>query len=307
MLTEDLLRTARRIEVRTRRLVDETFAGRYLSTFRGQGIEFSEVRPYQSGDDVRTIDWNVTARTGSPHVKRYVEERELTVLVAVDASGSGDIGTVGRLKRELSTEFAAVISFAATTASDRVGLAIFTDRLELFVPPRKGRKHVMRLVAEMLSFRPASPGTDLGGSIATLSALLRRRGVVFLVSDFLAPAASYERELSAASLRHDLVAVEVRDRLQDAVPAVGLVTLRDAETGETRLVDTSDPAWRREMAAKAEAHRTERAAALASASVDRMVIETGKDYVPELMRFFEGRVRRAGRARRRSRAAARAG
>ena len=307
MLTEDLLRTARRIEVRTRRLVDETFAGRYLSTFRGQGIEFSEVRPYQSGDDVRTIDWNVTARTGSPHVKRYVEERELTVLVAVDASGSGDIGTAGRLKRELSTEFAAVISFAATTASDRVGLAMFTDRIELFVPPRKGRKHVMRLVAEMLSFRPASPGTDLGGSIATLSALLRRRGVVFVISDFLAPATGYERELSAASLRHDLVAVEVRDRLHDAVPAVGLVTLRDAETGETRLVDTSDPAWRGEMAARAEAHRAERAAALASASVDRMVIETGKDYVPELMRFFEGRVRRAGRGRRRPRGAARAG
>ncbi len=298
MLTADLLRTARRIEVRTRRLVEETFAGRYLSSFRGQGIEFSEVRPYQAGDDVRTIDWNVTARTGAPHVKRYVEERELTVVVAVDASGSGDIGTVGRFKRELSAEFAAVISFAATTGNDRVGLAVFTDRVELFVPPRKGRKHVMRLVAELLSFEPDSPGTDLGEAIGTVSSLLRRRGVIFLISDFLAPARSYGRELSAAALRHDLVAVQVRDPLQDAIPAVGLVTLADAETGETRLVDTSDPGWRREMAALAAAQDAERTAALASAGVDRMVIETGRDYVPELMAFFEGRVRRAGRARR---------
>ena len=297
MLTADILATARRIEVRTRRLVEETFAGRYLATFRGQGIEFSEVRPYQSGDDVRNIDWNVTARTGTPHVKRYIEERELTVLVAVDASGSGDIGSVGRLKRELAAEFAAVISFAATTSNDRVGLAVFTDRVELFIPPRKGRKHVMRLVAEMLSFEPSGTGTDLGDALRTLSSALRRRGVMFVVSDFLAPADSYRRELSVAALRHDVVAVEVSDPLEASIPNVGLVVLTDAETGEEMVVDASDPGWRRDLEERVQARRAERSSALAFAGVDRIVVGTGRDYVPALLHFFEVRARRAAAAR----------
>ena len=298
MLPADLVKTARRIEVRTRRLVDESFAGHYQSTFRGQGIEFSEVRPYQSGDDVRTIDWNVTARMGSPYVKRFVEERELTVMIAVDASGSGDIGTVDRLKRELAVELAAVISFAATTSNDRVGLALFTDEMERFVPPRKGRKHVMRLVADLLSFSPAGSGTDVGGALDFLTAVGRRRSVIFLVSDFLVPADSYARQLKIASRKHDVVAVDLHDPLESALPQIGLVTLEDAETGETALVDTSDPRWRRELGRRLDDAGDGRLGAFRSAGVDHIAATTGRDYVPALIDFFARRARRAGRTRR---------
>ena len=298
MLPADLVKTARRIEVRTRRLVDESFAGHYQSTVRGQGIEFSEVRPYQSGDDVRTIDWNVTARMGSPYVKRFVEERELTVMIAVDASGSGDIGTVDRLKRELAVELAAVISFAATTSNDRVGLALFTDEMERFVPPRKGRKHVMRLVADLLSFSPAGSGTDVGGALDFLTAVSRRRSVIFLVSDFLVPADSYSRQLKIASRKHDVVAVDLHDPLESALPEIGLITLEDAETGETALVDTSDPRWRWELGRRLGDAADGRLGAFRSAGVDHIAATTGRDYVPALIDFFARRARRAGRTRR---------
>jgi uncharacterized protein (DUF58 family) len=294
MIPPEILKKTRLIEIRTRRLVNESFAGQYLSTFRGSGIEFSEVRPYQFGDDVRTIDWNVTARMGVPFVKRFVEERELSVILAVDASGSGNIGTVDRLKRELAVELAAVLSFAATTSNDRVGLALFTDEVEKFVPPRKGRKHVMRVVTDLLSYSPARTGTDIGAALDTLSTVLKRRSVVFLISDFLAPADSYAHQLRVVARQHDLVVVDLHDPLETAIPEIGLVALQDAETGQTVWVDTSDPGWRAEFNEQLASIEAARRSAFNAAGVDRIGLTTGQDYAAELINFFAKRARRTG-------------
>jgi uncharacterized protein (DUF58 family) len=302
MIPPEILKKTRQIEIRTRRLVNESFAGQYLSTFRGSGIEFSEVRPYQFGDDVRTIDWNVTARMGSPFVKRFVEERELSVILAVDASGSGDIGTVDRLKRELAVELAAVLSFAATTSNDRVGLALFTDEVEKFVPPRKGRKHAMRVVTDLLSYTPKSTGTGIGAALDTLSTVLKRRSVVFLISDFLTPTESYAHQLRVVARKHDLVVVDLHDPLETALPEIGLVALQDAETGQTVWVDTSDPEWRREFSEKLASVEAARQAAFNSAGVDRIGLTTGQDYAAELINFFVKRARRTGWTRHTTRA-----
>lgn len=295
MLPAEILKKSRQIEIRTRRLVNESFAGRYQSSFRGQGIEFSEVRPYQFGDDVRTIDWNVTARAGAPFVKRFVEERELTVFIAVDASGSGEIGTVDRLKRELAVELASVLSFTATASNDRVGLALFTDRVEHFVPPRKGRKHVMRLVTDLLTFDPAGAGTDIGEALHVLSNVVKRRSVIFLVSDFLTAPEGYASQLKIAASRHDVIAVDLHDPLETAIPEIGLVALEDAETGETVWVDTSDPDWRRRFNARLASVEAARRHVFDQAGVDRIGITTGQDYVAELIAFFAKRARRARR------------
>ncbi len=297
MIPAEILKKTRQIEIRTRRLVNESFAGQYQATFRGVGIEFSEVRPYQFGDDVRTIDWNVTARMGVPYVKRFVEERELTVMLAVDVSGSGEFGTVDRLKRELAVELAAVLSFAATTSNDRVGLALFTDEVELFVPPRKGRKHVMRLVTDLLSFSPDHTGTGIGPALDTLSTVLKRRAVIFLISDFLATPESYAHQLKVVARKHDLVTVDLHDPLEAAIPEIGLVALEDAETGETVWVDTSDPGWRQEFDARLRIVQETRQETFNAAGVDRIALATGQDYAAELIRFFVRRASRAGRAR----------
>ena len=302
MIPPEILKKTRLIEIRTRRLVNESFAGQYLSTFRGSGIEFSEVRPYQFGDDVRTIDWNVTARMGVPFVKRFVEERELNVILAVDASGSGDIGTVDRLKRELAVELAAVLSFAATTSNDRVGLALFTDEVEKFVPPRKGRKHVMRVVTDLLSYSPARTGTDIGAALDTLSTVLKRRSVVFLISDFLTPTESYAHQLKVVARKHDLVVVDLHDPLETAIPEIGLVALQDAETGETVWVDTSDAGWRAEFVERLASVEAARQTAFNAAGVDRIGLTTGQDYAAELINFFVKRARRTGWTRHTTRA-----
>ena len=297
MVPAEILKKARQIEIRTRRLVNESFAGQYQSTFRGSGIEFSEVRPYQFGDDVRTIDWNVTARMGVPFVKRFVEERELNVILAVDASGSNEFGTVDRLKRELAVELAGVLSFGAITSNDRVGLAMFADEVGLFVPPRKGRKHVMRLVADLLLFSPETGGTDIGAALDTLSTVLKRRSVIFLISDFLTPTESYAHQLKVVARRHDAVAVDLHDPLEAVIPEIGLVALEDAETGEAVWVDTSDPGWRREFDARLGSVEAARQEAFNAAGVDRIGVTTGQDYGAELIAFFVNRTRRAGRTR----------
>ena len=210
MLTADLMNKIRRIEIRTRRLVNDSFAGEYHSVFKGRGMEFDEVRPYQIGDEIRTIDWNVTARTGEPYVKRFVEERELTVMLVVDASASENFGSVNRFKRELAAELTAVLSFAATTNNDKVGLLIFTDQVELFIPPRKGRKHVLRLIRELLAFEPQSKGTDIKMALDQVNQILKRRSIIFLVSDFMADPKSYRQALSVTNRRHDLIAVDLQ-------------------------------------------------------------------------------------------------
>ncbi|MDE2718612.1 MAG: DUF58 domain-containing protein [Chloroflexota bacterium] len=214
MLTNDLIAKIRRIEITTRKLVNDSFAGEYHSVFKGRGMEFVEVRQYHPGEDERTIDWNVTARTGEPHVKSYAEERELTVMLVVDASRSGEFGTRNRFKRELAAELAAVMSFAATTNNDKVGLLIFTDRVELLIPPRKGRSHVLRMVRDLLVFEPEGTGTDIRLALDTINVLLKRRSIVFVISDFLAEPDSYRQALFATSRRHDVVAFDLDDPME---------------------------------------------------------------------------------------------
>jgi uncharacterized protein (DUF58 family) len=282
----------RRIEIRTRRLVNDSFAGEYHSIFRGRGMEFDEVRPYLPGDEVRTIDWNVTARTGQPYVKRYVEERELTVMLLVDASGSGDFGTEGKFKRELAVEIASVLSFSATTNKDKVGLMIFTDKVELYIPPRKGRRHVLRLIRELLAFEPESDGTDIQLALDSMNQILKRRSIIFLVSDFLDEPERYKKALHMANRKHDVIAVDLHDPLEADIANVGLIALEDAESGELVWVDTSDPIWRKKFASQTDQFRESRKRVLASAGVDHVNINTDQDYVKALTLFFQKRARR---------------
>ena len=292
MFTNDLMAKIRRIELRTRRLVDDSFAGEYHSVFKGRGMEFDEVRPYQPGDEVRSIDWNVTARMNEPFVKRYVESRELTVMLAVDASASGDFGSVNRFKRELAAELAAVLAFAATNNNDKVGLLIFTDQIELYIPPRKGRRHILRIVREMLAFEPEGTGTDITLALDTVNRICKRRSIVFLVSDFQASPEAYRRSLHMANRRHDMIAVDLHDPMESDIADVGLIALEDAESGEIVWVDTSDPRWRGGFAENVAQHDDAKLAVFHKAGIDRLDIDTGRDYVDELTRFFQRRAQR---------------
>ncbi len=289
-LPSDLLARVRRIEISTKRLVDHGVAGNYHSVFKGRGVEFSEVRPYQPGDDVRTIDWNRTARMGSPFVKVFHEERDLTVFLVVDVSGSLRFGSRAIAKRELAAELAALLAFAALRNQDRVGAALVSDRLELFLPPQRRRNRALRLVHEILS-RPARGGTDLETALAAVLANLRRRSVLFVISDFVGqlPRAALQR----AASRHDLVVLEVVDPRDIDPPAVGPLVLEDAETGEVALVD-----GRRAAPAEAQRVRAERLALerlLTGLGVDRLELRTDRPYLPELVAFFERRKRRQAR------------
>jgi len=289
-LPADLMRKVRRIEIATNRLVDQGVAGDYHAVFKGLGMEFAEVRPYQPGDDVRTIDWNVTARMGSPFVKKYVEERDLTVFLVVDVSGSLSFGSRAILKRELAAEVAALIAFAAVRNQDRVGAALVSDRLELFLPPQRRRTHVLRLVREVLD-RPAHGKTDLESGLNKVLASLKRRSVLFLISDFLGAPCS--RALKAAASRHDLILVEIVDPRDQELPAVGPVVLRDAETGRVALVNGRAAARRH-----AEMRRRERET-LAQLSrrlgVDHLELRTDRPYLNTVLSFFEQRRRRLQR------------
>jgi uncharacterized protein (DUF58 family) len=292
MLTNDLIKRIRHIEIRTKRLVNDSFAGEYHSIFKGRGMEFEEVRPYQPGDDIRTIDWNVTARTGEPYVKRFVEERELTVMLVVDASASENFGSVQRFKRELAAELTAVLSFAATTNNDRVGLLIFTDQVELYIPPRKGRKHVLRLLRELLAFAPRHTGTDIKLALDTVNHVMKRRGIVFLVSDFMAVPEGYRTAMAVTNRRHDLIAVDLHDPLESSLGSVGLLAMEDPETGEVAWVDTASRAWRAAFQQRMEAMRAGTTRAFRQAGVDRIDITTNQDYVAPLTAFFQERYRR---------------
>jgi len=292
MLTTELMNKIWRIEIRTRRLVNDSFAGEYHSIFRGRGMEFDEVRPYLPGDEVRTIDWNVTARMGQPYVKRYVEERELTVMLLVDASGSGDFGSEGKFKRELAAEIASVLSFSATTNKDKVGLMIFTDKVELYIPPRKGRRHVLRLIRELLAFEPEGDGTDIKLALDSINQILKRRSIVFLVSDFLDEPENYKKSLHMTNRKHDVIAVDLHDPLETDIANVGLLALEDAESDEVVWVDTSDPAWRKSFAQQTDRFGAAKNKVLANAGVDQVRIHTDQDYVKALTLFFQKRARR---------------
>ena len=295
MLTDDLMARIRRIEITTRKLVNDSFAGEYQSVFKGRGMEFDEVRQYHPGDDVRSIDWNVMARTGEPYVKSYVEERELTVMLVVDVSRSGDFGTRNRFKRELAGELAAVMSFAATTNNDRVGLLLFTDRVELLVPPRKGRSHVLRMVRDLLVFRPVGSGTDIRLALDTVHRMLKRRSIVFLVSDFLAEPESYRQAMLVTNRRHDVVAFDLSDPLEQEIADVGIMALEDAESGQLRWVDTGSSEWRREFLERVARVEEGKNDVFIAAGVDRIRVTTARDYVPEVGAFFKDRLRRLSR------------
>ena len=295
MLSPDLIRTIRRIEIRTRHLVNDSFAGEYHAIFKGRGMDFDDVRPYQPGDQVRSIDWNVTARMGVPFIKRYVEERELTVILAVDASASGRFGTADRFKREIGAELAAVLAFSAISNNDKVGLLIFTDRVELHIPPRRGRRHVLRLIRDLLTFEPAGRGTDIALALAWLNRVLKRRAIIFLLSDFLLDYRAYQRDLMITNRRHDVVAVTLTDPREMTWPAVGLVSLKDPETGATTWIDTANAAWRDAFARGSASGRAARNAALTQAKVDRIDVIVGQDYVAPLLAFFRTRARRLRR------------
>ncbi len=290
MIPKEILKKIRRLQIVTNRVVSDVFAGEYLSVFKGRGMEFNEVREYQPGDEERDIDWNVTARMGRPFVKKFVEERELTVMLLVDASASSRFGTRDRFKSELAAELCAVLAFSAIRNKDRVGLVIFTDRIEKFVPPGKGSRHVLRVIREVLYFRPQGRGTDISEALDYLNRVIRRRSVVFLVSDFLS--AGFERALRVSARRHDLVALLVRDPREEELLPAGLVRLEDAESGKEVLLDTSSPLVRSGYARTARERREAAAEIFRSGGVDWMNIRTGEPYEPVLLEFFHRRERR---------------
>jgi len=290
LIPREILRKVRRLEITTRGIVNEVFSGEYHSVFKGRGINFSEVREYQYGDDIRAIDWNVTARVGSPYIKVHEEERELTVMLVVDISRSGDFGTRERMKGEIAVELCALLAFSAIKNNDKVGLILFTDRIEKFVPPRKGRSHVLRVLRELLYFEPQGTGTNVGLAMEYLTNVTRRRSVVFLVSDFLT--VDYERALSIAGRRHDVVAVYMSDRREAVLPPVGFVEFEDAETGDRLVVNTSDTRFRQGVEVHVSRLRDEREQAFRRARVDVIEVETGVPYFDPLRRFFKQRARR---------------
>ncbi len=295
MLSTELIKKIHHIEIRTRRLVNDSYAGDYHSIFKGRGMEFDEVRPYQMGDEIRTIDWNVTARTGEPHVKRYVEERELTVMLVVDASASENFGSIQRFKRELAAELTAVLSFAATTNNDKVGLMIFTDQIELYIPPRKGRRHVLRMIRELLAFEPKSRGTDIKMALDKVNQILKRRSIVFVISDFLSDPESYRKALNITNKRHDVIAVDLNDPLEWKMENVGLLALEDPETDDIVWVDTGSRSWRDAYQEHAMRLEMDKSRVFKGASVDCINIQTGDDYTAPLTIFFQDRASRIRR------------
>lgn len=284
---KELLKKVRRIHIRTSHVANDLFAGHYHSAFKGHGMEFEEVREYQPGDEIRRIDWNVTARQGKPFVKRFREERELTVMLVVDVSGSQDFGSAGQLKRELAAEVGATLAFSAIKNNDKVGLIAFSDRIERYVKPDKGLRHVLRVIRELLTIQASGKGTDIAGALDYLSRVSTRRAVVFLISDF--QAADYDRQLRVAKRRHDLIPIAIADPREAAIPSVRYIDLIDSETGERVTVDTSSPAFRGEyerlVAATAEARKK----SFRRFKTDSIDLVTGQSFVDPLTRFFRAR------------------
>lgn len=290
MLPKEVLRKIRRIEITTSKLVTDFLAGQYESVFKGRGMEFDEVREYQPGDEIRSIDWNVTARMGSPFIKKYVEERQLTVMILLDASSSSSFGTTKRFKKELAAEVSAVLAFAAIQNNDRVGLIIFTDRIEKFVPPRKGLHHVLRVVREALYFNPKGKGTDIAAALRYLDNVTTRRAVTFVISDFFSE--DFKKPLSIANKKHDVVAITITDPREGRLPNAGIIELVDAETGAPYMIDTASAKVRDVYEKKAGQMRDERTRLFGSVGVDHIDISTDKSYLEEFIKFFRMRKRR---------------
>lgn len=290
METTEILNKIRALEIKTKGLVQTIFAGDYHSVFKGRGMNFDEVREYQPGDEIRTIDWNVTARLGDAFVKKYSEERELTVLLVVDVSASGNFGSNLQSKRELAAEVAALLAFSAIRNNDKVGLLLFTDQVEFYIPAKKGRSHALRLIREILFFEPTGRGTDPALALTYLNKVVTRRAVVFFVSDF--QAGDFSRELAVSGRRHDFIAIHVQDEREQTLPNVGIITLEDAETGEQIEVNTGDRSTRKHFAELAEAREADLKRTLRRNKIDTISLRTGQDYLPALRAFFKQRERR---------------
>ena len=291
MRPSEFAKRIRQLEIRTRKEVTDVLAGDYKSAFRGAGMEFDEVREYLPGDDVRSIDWNVTARQGRPFIKRFQEERELTVFFAVDLSASGFYGAGRASKNDLAAELCATLAFSAVKNHDKVGLLLFTDRTELFIPPIKGTTRAMRIIREVLGFRPQSTGTDLAGAVNFLARVLKKRAVVFLISDFIG-GGDFDKPLQLLAQRHDVVALQLNDASEQALPNAGLIEMQDAETGETILVDTASRAVRDAFAADALRRQALLTSRLQRLGVDQLSLTTGQDFIRDLSCFLQRRTRR---------------
>ena len=290
MISKELAKKIRFIQIYTSKAVNDVLAGEYHSVFKGRGMEFDEVREYTPGDEIRTIDWNVTARVGHPYVKRYVEERELTVMFVVDLSASGTFGSTEKRKNEVAAELCALLAFSAIKNNDKVGLIVFTDVIELYIPPKKGLSHVLRLIRDLLDFKPRQARTDIGQALDYLGRVSHRRAVVFLVSDFQAE--GYQKRLRVVARRHDLIAVSITDPREARLPNVGLVELEDAETGERVLIDTGSERVRRQYEKAGRGRADGLAEMFRSGGIDHIRLESGRDYVRDLVGFFRMRERR---------------
>ena len=287
MIPKEVLQKVRQIEIRTRRIVDSVLSGGYQSAFKGRGMEFSEVRAYTDGDDVRAIDWNVTARMGAPYIKKYTEERELTVMLVVDASSSGNFGSIDKFKGEMAVELCSLLAFSAIRNNDRVGLIIFTSDVEVFIPPRKGKNHVLRVIRELLYFQPKHKGTNIGSALKFLNRVQTKKNVVFLVSDFISK--NFEAPLRVASKRHDLITVSVTDPREEELPNIGLIELEDAETGETILINTNSKKSLEIYKKERNKLRSKFEDLLRSSGVDDIRISTETGYVKPIVKFFQKR------------------
>jgi uncharacterized protein (DUF58 family) len=288
--TAEILKKIRALEIKTKGLVETAFAGDYHSVFKGRGMNFEDVREYQPGDEIRAIDWNVTARLGNAFVKKFTEERELTVMLIVDVSASGSFGSSTQSKRELAAEVACLLAFSAIRNNDKVGLLLFTDRVELFIPPKKGRSHTLRLIREILFFEPAGRGTDPALALDYLNKIVTRRAVVFFISDFQAP--DFSHTLAVSGRRHDFIAVQIQDERETVLPNIGLITLEDAETGEQIEINTADRSTRARFSDLAAEKGRDLARTLRRNNIDAITLRTSEDYLPALRSFFKLRGRR---------------
>ncbi len=290
MLTKELLKQVKQIEIRTRGMVNEVFSGEYHSVFKGRGMEFAEVREYQVGDDIRSIDWNVTARFGHPYIKVFEEERELTVMLLVDLSGSLVFGSVEKTKQTIAAELSSILAFSAMKNNDKVGLILFTDRIEKFVPPRKGRSHVLRIIREVLSFEPRGNETDIRGALEYFHHTIKKKSIAFLISDFIDR--GYDRILNIVGKKHDLVGIILKDPRERELPKAGLIKFRDAETGRIRFIDTSSKNVRQNFLSTMQYHDKYRKDLFLKSGIDAINIDIGDSYVKPLVNFFKARERR---------------
>jgi uncharacterized protein (DUF58 family) len=289
METSDLLKKVRKIELKTRGLSNHIFAGEYHTAFKGRGMAFSEVREYQPGDDIRTIDWNVTARFNTPFIKVFEEERELTVMLIIDVSGSKNFGTQKQMKQELVTELSAVLAFSAIQNNDKIGVIFFSDKVEKFIPPKKGKSHILRIIRELIAFEPENKGTDIGEALRYFNNVIKKRAVCFVISDFMGD--NFEAPLKIANKKHDVVTIRINDKREEELPDIGLIQMKDAETGEVKWIDTGNKSIRQNYKKNYLRNKEEVNQLFKNSGVDTIQLRTDMDYIKPLIQFFKRRVK----------------